>query len=72
MNEIRIVQTPLNQRGPAASASIPTSIVGEPGEVNRQQVVCFFPFASHAWLGAAHGAGRRARGVPAVPSLHLA
>jgi hypothetical protein len=24
-----------------------------PGEVSRQQVACFFPVASHSWLGAA-------------------
>ena len=48
-------QTPLNQRGPASSATQspglrPTllSIAGVPGEVNRQQVACFFPVASHS------------------------
>jgi hypothetical protein len=45
-------KTPLNQREPAASASIPTSIARVPGEVNRQKVACFFPVASHSWLGA--------------------
>jgi hypothetical protein len=59
-------QTPLNQRGPASSATqspglrpTPLSIAGVTGEVNRQQVASFFPVASHFWLGAAGSRGRQ-------------
>jgi hypothetical protein len=43
---------PSSNVDPPRARPIPTSIVGEPGEVNRQKVACFFPVASHSWLGA--------------------
>jgi hypothetical protein len=54
-------QTPLNQRGPADSATpspgwrlrpTPLSRAGVPGEVSRQRVASCFPIASHCWWAA--------------------
>ena len=42
----------------------PPSIAGVTGEVSRQQVACFFPAASHSWLGAAGSPRRQGVGIP--------
>src|SRR5438105_12062463 len=74
---------PPNQRRSASSATqspglrpTPLSIAGVPEEVSHQRVACFFPVASHSWLGAAGLRGRQGarpcRGTPTVSAtIHL-
>ncbi len=45
-------QTPPINVDPPRAHPTPFSITGVPGEVSRQRVASFFPFASHSWLGA--------------------
>ena len=43
------------------------SVAGVAGEVSRQRVACFFPVASHSWLGAAGPRGRQRARRCALP-----
>ncbi len=43
---------PSSNVDPPRAHPTPLSIAGVTGEVSRQRVACFFPGASHSWLGA--------------------